>query len=261
MNELLSTHGLGLRLGTEQVLQSVDLNLRAGQFVALLGPNGAGKTSLLRCLAGLQEFQEGSIKLAGKPLDTLEAQDCARQIAYLEQDASCHWPMTVEDVVALGRLPHRMRGTLLDEHCQAAVDAALESSDLMPLRHRRVDRLSGGERRRVMLARALATNTNTLLADEPASGLDPAHQLGMMNLLRSKAENGMLVVIVLHDLALAARYCDRLLMLDGGRIVADGDAARVLTPERLKVTYGIEAVTREVEGLPVVLPVRPVDRD
>ncbi len=254
----IGIHNLHLRLGDRPVLSDIDLQLDAGEFVGLLGPNGAGKSSLLRCMAGLLPPDNGHIHLDDRPLNALPRMQRARQIAYLEQDADCHWPMMVEDVVALGRLPYRLatrrNWTELDPVCRQHIDTALEESDLVALRRRRVDGLSGGERRRVMLARTLATGSRLLLADEPAAGLDPAHQLQLMQLLAAKADEGMTVVVVLHDLALAARYCRRIVLLAGGRKVADGSPGEVLNPEQLSRTYGIRAYVGETEGLPVILP-------
>lgn len=251
----ISIKHLSLTLSGRQVLRDVQLQLQPGQLIALLGPNGAGKTSLLRCLAGLRQPSQGEILIGERSLADLNRQQRAQCLAYLEQDADCHWPMSVEDVVALGRLPHRLSGAALSLDCRQQIDHALEQSDLMALRHRAVDVLSGGERRRVMLARSLATNTPLLLTDEPVSGLDPAHQLRMMELLAAKATAGMLVIVVLHDLALAARFAQRLIMLNQGTVIADGSAEEVMTPELLAATYGIDAHVDTIRGLPVILPV------
>ncbi len=254
-DQLLTVRNLHLQLAGRQVLQDINFKLPSGQLIALLGPNGAGKTSLLRCMAGLLSPERGEIHIGENRLSDMPADTRARALSYLEQDADCHWPMSVEDVVALGRLPHRLSGWTLNDDCRLQIDRALKDAGLLSLRHRSVDGLSGGERRRVMLARSLATNAGILFADEPVSGLDLAHQLRMMELLLNKASEGMTIILVLHDLALAARYCHRLIMLEHGSIVADGSAAEVLTANRLAKTYGIEAHIDQIMGLPVILPV------
>lgn len=251
----LAVQQLSWTQGERRILQDISCDLPTGQFVALVGPNGAGKSSLLRCLTGLITDYGGSLRYAGRDLADMDRIQRARQLTYLEQDAECHWPMTVAHVVALGRLPFRPKGGRISQACRQHIEAALKDTDLTALGSRRVDQLSGGERRRVLLARALATQADILLADEPIAGLDPAHQLRMMRLLKSRAARGMLIVIVLHDLSLAARFCDRVLLLEQGRLVADGPPADIFTPSQLARTYGIEAHVDQLHGIPVILPV------
>jgi iron complex transport system ATP-binding protein len=193
-----------ISLGGKPVLRDIDIGFAAGSLTALIGPNGAGKTTLLRALAGL---------LPGMP-----ARD-PRRIAYVPQGASSAWAMTVEQVVALGRIPH-------GDH--APVDAALESCGISALRNARIDRISGGQARRAMLARAFATEPEMFLLDEPTADLDPAAAHQVMALLRSTARAGAGVIIVLHALDLACLYADRLVLLANGRIAADGAPAAVL---------------------------------
>ncbi|HXG28067.1 MAG TPA: ABC transporter ATP-binding protein, partial [Nevskiales bacterium] len=172
------------------------------------------------------------------------------------QGGQCHWPMPVAQVVALGRLPHRAPWARVPPADAAAVQRALQAADVAHLADRPVTQLSGGERARVLLARALAVEARVLLADEPTAGLDPAHQLGVMEVLRRRAQSGAGVVVVLHDLTLAARFCDRLLLLGEGRVVADGAAEQVLTEQNLAQVYGIEAHRAAgAEGL-LVVPLR-----
>lgn len=254
MKPQIDIHRLSLTLGDREVLKDIDLSFGSGQLVALLGPNGAGKTSLLRCLAGLIPIDRGKIDICGDNLMHLHRWQRARHLAYLEQDANCHWPMAVEDVVALGRLPYHLGGSELGGDHKHHIDRALEESDLLALRQRQVNSLSGGERRRVMLARTLATRTQVILADEPIAGLDPAHQLQMMELLSARAKAGVLVIVVLHDPALAGRYCDRLIFMKTGQVIADGNANAVLTSEILETTYGIKTHIEEIQGLPVIIP-------
>ncbi|MGB1580497.1 MAG: ABC transporter ATP-binding protein [Nevskiales bacterium] len=250
----LTARQVSLNLGERQVLHAVDLLAQPGEILGLLGPNGAGKTTLIRLLAGLLAPQQGSVDLAGQPLQALGDRERAKRIAYLPQGHECHWPLKVREVVALGRLPHRAPWQGLPQADAAIIDTALEETDTLHLAERAINSLSGGERSRVLLARALATQASSLLADEPVAGLDPAHQLQVMSLLQGKARAGVTVVVVLHDLGLAARYCDRLCLLAEGRVIAQGMPGEVLSPEPLQQAYGIRAWYGEVEGERLVVP-------
>ncbi|MBU0724795.1 MAG: ABC transporter ATP-binding protein [Alphaproteobacteria bacterium] len=253
MTALLEARDLTIALDDRPVVQQAGLALAAGDFVGLLGPNGAGKTTLLRALAGLLLPQFGSVRLDGQPLTALPAADRARRLAYLPQGAECHWPLSVAALVALGRLPHRAPWAALSPVDIAAIDAAMAFTDVRHLADRPVTRLSGGERARVLLARALAVDPAILLADEPVAGLDPGHQLDVMALLAARAQAGGAVLVVLHDLTLAARFCRRLVLLQAGRILADGPPEAVLTPANLRAAYGIDAhISHTDEGLLVV---------
>lgn len=250
----LQARSIGVVLGGRPVLNGVSLCSEAGEVHGLLGPNGAGKTSLLRVLAGLQVPVEGEALLDGQPVATLPANVRARRLVYLPQGTECHWPLRVRDVVALGRLPYRAPWRPVPPQDQVLIDEALRQTDVQHLAERAIHSLSGGERARVLLARALATGADVLLADEPVAGLDPAHQLQVMALLKERARAGCCVIVVMHDLNLAARHCDRLTLLGEGRVVAQGDVTSVLAPETLKTAYGIEAWYGEAEGAPLVVP-------
>ncbi len=253
---LLSAQGIGVELGKRRVLESVDFALAHGELVGLLGPNGAGKTTLLRALAGLQPLQSGTVKLRDRGLGEYPAAERARRLAYLPQGGQCHWPIPVAQVVALGRLPHRAPWARLPQSDREAVQRALHAADVAHLADRPCTELSGGERARVLLARALAVEAQALLADEPTAGLDPAHQLGVMELLRARARTGVGVVVTLHDLTLAARFCDRLVLLDGGRVVADDVPAQVLSERNLAQVYGVEAHQASGRDGLLVVPLR-----
>jgi iron complex transport system ATP-binding protein len=234
------------------VVDQVTVEIGAGECVGLIGPNGAGKTTLMRAALGLVP-SEGRITLGGRPLAELPSRARAHAAAFLPQEREIAWPLSVEALVALGRLPHLPPGRGLGPSDRAAIEAALERMDLDALRSRPATELSGGERARVLIARALAQAAPLLLADEPASGLDPAHQLQLMAVLRGLAAEGRGVLVSLHDLGLAARWCDRLFLMHRGRLVATGTPAEVLTVERLRAVYGIEAqVRQEASGLGVV---------
>lgn len=199
-------------------LQDISLALRPGEVTAICGPNGAGKSSLLGCLAGLLPPEQGSVALDGSPLAELAPRQRAQAIGYLPQQGEVAWNLSVETLAGLGRLPW---GAARDAD-RAAVDAALAALDLTDLRHRSVSHLSGGELARVLLARVLAGEPSWILADEPLANLDLAHQLALLRQFRRLASEGVGVVLVLHDLAQAMNHADRVVVLDGGKVVADG---------------------------------------
>jgi len=251
----LSADDLRVRLQGRPILDGVSLSVGEGEFVGLVGPNGAGKTTLLRALAGLVPPSAGRVLLDGRPLCAVSRDERARRLALLVQSAGIGWPMRVSEVVALGRLPHRRAFAPLSEADHAAVARAMARVDVTHLRERTEPSLSSGERMRVLLARALAVEAEILLADEPITALDPAHQLDAMDLLRATSRTGTGIVAVLHDLTLAARFCDRLVVLHGGRIVADAASALALTDPLLRQAFGI-AVLRgtHADGSPYILP-------
>ena len=241
---------LSVTLGGRQVVAGISTELTGG-LIGLVGPNGAGKSSLVRAIAGLVP-SEGTILIDGKR--ALPLRERARRIAYLPQGQAVFWPVTVERLVALGRLPHLAPFERPADTDHAAIERALTRTDLLDLRDRSIDELSGGERARVLLARALAVEAPLLLADEPLAALDPAHQIEVMQLLRAEAARGATVIAVLHDLTLAARWCDRLLLMDKGQLVADGAPRQVLTAERIDAVYGVSAFIGEAEGEPLIVP-------
>lgn len=236
--------------GTRTVLDGVSLEARPGEVLGLLGANGAGKTTLLRLLAGLEPPAGGSVTFDGRAASTIGRAEMGRQLAYLAQGGAISWPMTVEAVVALGRLPHG-GDTPADA---AAIVRAMAAADIAHLRTRPAGSLSGGERRRVLLARALAVEGRALLADEPVAALDPAHQLHTMEVLRAKAGDGQTVVVVLHDLTLASRFCDRIALLAAGRLIAFGTPGAVLTADILAVAYGVTVEAGLRAGETFILP-------
>jgi len=238
---MVRLEGVSVALGGRRVVEGVSAAIRAGELVGLIGPNGAGKSTLARAIAGLIPIETGSIALAGP-------------LAYLPQERALHWPLTVERVVALGRLPSLGLTGRPGPADHAAVARAIARLELEPFAQRRCDMLSGGELARALLARALTVEAPLLIADEPLAALDPAHAIQAMEVLAEEARSGAAVIVVLHDLAMAARWCDRLLLLDRGRLVADGAPGEVLTAERLAQVYGVRAMIGEAEGRPLILP-------
>ncbi len=247
MTETLSASGLSVALGRRRVLADLELAFESGSFHCVLGPNGAGKSTLLRALAGLLPHA-GSARIGDAEIAAMSPKLRARRIAWLPQDHAVHWPLPVRDVVALGRMPHGASLDRLHEADRDAVADAMARCDVAAMADRPVTELSGGERARVLLARALATGAEVLLADEPAAGLDPLHQLTIMAVLRAEARRGRVVVAVLHDLSLAARFADTVTLLHGGKVAMQGEPAAVLTAERIRDVFEIEASVEPREG-------------
>jgi len=227
------------RTGDADILRDVGLTVFGGEVVGLIGPNGAGKTTLLRILANLLEPAGGEVRYDGKAIGKIPASEFARSVSYLAQGNLVHWSLRVEAVVALGRLPYANGFRAFSADDVAAVQVAMAEADILPLRDRNFDTLSGGEQRRVLLARALAVRGKILLADEPGAALDPYHHLQIMELLARTASSGVGVVVVLHDLSMAARFCSRLVLLDQGRVVADGTPDEVLSDRHVADVYRV----------------------
>ncbi|UZF93962.1 ABC transporter ATP-binding protein [Bosea sp. NBC_00550] len=252
----IEAHGITVELGGKAVLQEADLTVRPGELLGLVGPNGAGKTTLLRVMAGLLAPARGAVRYDGESARELRRQALARRVSFLAQGGDTSWPLSVETVVGLGRLPHRRPFGGLSEADKAAIATALDHCDVASFVDRTMGTLSGGERRRVLLARALAVEAPYLLADEPLAGLDPLHQLEVMELLRQTARRGAGVVVVLHDLTLATRFCDRLALLNLGRLVAEGEPAAVLDDARLRSVFSVSALRGSHDDEPFLLPWR-----
>ena len=237
-------------------LADASFTARAGELVALLGPNGAGKSTLLRLAAGLLAPTAGTVRLAGLDPCTSPRRAVARVCALVPQEPQAPGSFTVREAVMMGRAPHQGLLAVPGPFDHGAVDGAIEACDLTRLAHRRLGALSGGERRRVFFARALAQEPRVLLLDEPTAFLDLAHQVAAMEMARVAARGGLCVVAVLHDLNLAAAATDRLVVMSRGHAVAEGPPAEVLTPERVREVWGVPVWQgrNEATGAPVVLP-------
>ena len=251
---LLSATGLNASLGKRKVLHDISLSLSSGHLVALVGPNGAGKTTLLRALAGLIP-SDGEIRISGDALSSLSLRERAKRFAYLPQGHMVHWPLPARDIVALGRYPHGATDPArLSPKDMEAVLRAMQAVDVTAFGDRRVTELSGGERSRVALARVLAVEAPVILADEPTASLDPRHQIDVMQNLRSVADKGVLVIVVTHDLGLAARFADHVLVLSEGRLAAQGAPMEALSEAVMADVFRISAYRAEYQSEAVIVP-------
>ncbi len=232
--------GLGLRYGTMDVLSEIDLAIDAGERLCLVGPNGAGKSSVLRCLTGLAQPTSGSIRLDGEPIAQIERSAIARTISVVPSQVDLPFSMRVEEVVRLGRLPHENPFSGATDADHEAVDAAITRVGIDKLRGRDVQQLSMGERQLVLVAMAVAQGGRLIVLDEPTVHLDLRHQVEVLTLLTRLTDAGLTVLAVLHDLPLAAHFFPRLVLLDDGRLVADGTPREVLSPERIRDVYRVD---------------------
>jgi iron complex transport system ATP-binding protein len=252
----LTIQGVDITLSGRRVLHDVSATLRPGRVTAILGPNGAGKSTLIKAAAALIVPTQGVIRLGDRSVTALDPRERARAIGYLPQDASVHWNVAASEIVALGRVPHRNPFAGPGQHDRDAVVQAMAATETTHLADRPVNELSGGERARVLLARVLAGEPDWLLADEPLTSLDPAHQLDILDRLQQVAQGGAGVAIVLHDLLHAGRVADDVLLLKNGRVLASGDATTVLTPENLRAAFEIEvSVERDAQGRLLCVPI------
>jgi iron complex transport system ATP-binding protein len=250
----LTAKTLRVTLAGRQVLNDISLSLARRHLVALVGPNGAGKTTLLRALAGLLP-SDGAIDVGGEALSSLSLRQRALRFAYLPQGHVVHWPLPAKDIVALGRYPHGATDPArLSPKDQDAVMRAMQATDVTALSERRVTELSGGERSRVALARVLAVEAPVLLADEPTASLDPRYQIEVMKNLREAADGGMLVIVVTHDLGLAARFADTVLVLSEGRLAAQGAPAEALSDQTMAEVFRISAYRAEYQQERLIVP-------
>lgn len=230
---------LGATVGGRALFSELDLELLPGSVTVIVGPNGSGKSTLIRGLCGLGKLQ-GTVTLQGGPLGDLEPRARARAIAYLPQQATTTPGMSVQDVVMLGRLPHRTRLAGPSSADAAQVLASLKQVGMQDFVDRPVQTLSGGERQRVMLARMLATEARTMVLDEPTAALDIGHALELLGTLRTLAAGGRAVLLALHDLPLADAYADRIVCLNGNGTADVGPREEVLDPQRLREVFGVE---------------------
>ncbi len=256
---VLSADAVGFAYGTRAVLRGVSLEVRAGQVVGLVGPNGSGKTTLLRCLTGFLAPGTGRVRLDGRDLSSYGRRPLARLLASVAQATPIDVPLRVAELVLLGRLPH-LPSTGLGFESQADLERvrqALADCGVLGLAERPLSELSGGELRRVYVARALAQDAPVLVLDEPIAGLDVKHQLAILRILGQQAAAGRAVLAVLHDLNLAAEACDRVVLLKAGTVLAEGPPEVVLTPEHVSEAYEVEVDVHQVSGRRWLVPRLP----
>lgn len=234
----ISLRELQVTLQSRKVLQDINLELGSGEIVGLLGPNGSGKSTLLRCLAGLIPRHAHHIQFDGTPLNKISVRDRAKQLAFVPQHAGMDGDLSVEQIVRLGRTPHRRGLFGWNESDNQAVENAIHQMKLSALRHRLWRQLSGGERQRCQIARALAQQPRVLILDEPTNHLDIEYQLELMTLITRLP---ITVVVALHDLNLAANYCHRLVLLKSGKVIASGPPDAVLTPNLIENAWHVQA--------------------
>ncbi len=245
------------------IIRNVSLSLQKGELVGLIGANGAGKSTLLKAILGIgggqDKNQSGLVRLDGQDIAKLSPRARARRIAYLPQEHRVEWNLSVRDVVALGRFAHQSWLGNPSASCVKIIDDCMARTETTSLAPRPFSVLSGGEKARVLLARAMAGQTPFLLADEPVAALDPLHQLQVMTLLRQSAQNGQGVLAVIHDLTLAMRYMDRVLLMNRGEIIAQGPPQQVLTKENLASAFGITPLAGQHQGEDWLIPWKKSD--
>ncbi len=249
----LDCHSVSVVLGHKTVLDRITLCVDTPALIGIVGPNGAGKSTLMRAMAGLQPYT-GTIAWNAVPLPQMPSMERARSIAYMPQERIVHWAMPCLDVVLLGRLPHGSRFAGASAADLRFARNAMERMDVLAFVRRPFDTLSGGEQARVLIARMLAQDPLVYIADEPVNGLDPAHQIGLMQTFHDLARDGRTVFLSLHDLTLAGRWCDRILLLEDGRLRSDGAPADTLTEHEMADVYGIRTVSVEIDGTASIVP-------
>ncbi len=250
---LLRVENLSVSRQKRSIIGGVSFTIGEGEFVGLIGPNGAGKSTLLRALLAQLPYQ-GLVTLNGQEIAQLKSVKRAQLLSYIAQDREISWNMRVETVVQLGRLARLPQFSGLSREDQHQITSAIEALEITHLRDKPARELSGGEQARVLIARAIAQDTPLMLADEPVAGLDPAHQLGLMQIFRELSASGRGIICTLHDLGLAARWCTRLLLLKDGCLVADGAPADILREDVIRDLYGVEVYRAQTPDGLIIQP-------
>ncbi|MFV0438267.1 MAG: ABC transporter ATP-binding protein [Desulfopila sp.] len=254
----LEMHGSSFRYRGNRVVDEVSFHVKAGEFFMILGPNGAGKSSLLKLIAGIVTPQAGEISIFSRPRRSYSARELAKVIALVAQQSPTDFPFSVAETVLMGRSPHLGLLGVEGEKDYALAREAMRFTGVDQFADRRLDQLSGGERQRVMIARAICQEPQIILLDEPTTALDPAHQLRIMDLMEKfRQEKGTTVIMVSHDLNLAASYADRLLLMKNGRVVVIGTPAEVFLPELITTSYECDLFIDQnpIGGVPRVMPI------
>jgi iron complex transport system ATP-binding protein len=254
---LLQSENVGFRYHSPWVLRHVSFHVEKGSFVGILGPNGSGKSTLLKIMDGILTPQEGMASMDGRNIRTMSRRDIARRVAVVPQDYAGIFAFTAREIVLMGRSPHLDPWSFEGKRDYELVDRVMVQTDTLSFADRSLDHLSGGERQRILIARALVQEPRVMLLDEPTAFLDIRHQVEIMNLLKSLNKNeGLTVLAVTHDINLASLYCDRIMLLNGGTIHAEGPPAEVMTADNIEAVYGLPVVlgNHELTGRPIIMP-------
>ncbi|MEL4306255.1 heme ABC transporter ATP-binding protein [Methanococcoides sp. LMO-2] len=257
---MLEVRDIVVNYGDRQILNEVALHAEPGQFVGIIGPNGSGKTTLVKTINRIIRPNSGTITIDGRDIENMDSIEIAKNIAMVSQVISINFEFTVEDVVLMGRTPY-IKGGETHEDIEI-VHNAMKKTKILHLKDRFVTQLSGGELQKVIIARALAQGPKILLLDEPTSHLDITNQIDILNLVKDASRKGMLVIAVVHDLNLAAYYCDRICLIRDGDIISTGSPEEVLTPANIKETYNIdvEIINNSITNSLYVIPrLEPLD--
>jgi iron complex transport system ATP-binding protein len=256
----LDIKGVCFSYGSRPALEDVTMNMEKGGVVSIIGPNGSGKTTLLKCMDKMLKPERGSILIEDKDVTKMGTREMARLLGYVPQSAGNVFPCTVFEALLIGRRPHLSWG--VGEKDRKIVSQILELMGLEDMAMRMFGELSGGERQKVLIARALAQEPEVLLLDEPTSNLDLRHQLGVLGLLADVVEKrGILAIMAMHDLNLASRFSHQMVVLRKGEVYAAGEPKSVLTPENIRSVYGVEAIVGNNSGAPHIIPLRPVEEE
>lgn len=243
---MLEVSGVNFYYGTKRALENVTFTVEEGEFFGVIGPNGSGKTTLLRCISGIFKPQSGVVRFNGSNLQNLGKREIAKNIAMVPQSSTINFAFTALEIVMMGRNPHVSRFRMEGQRDYKVAEKAMMLTNTEYLASRLVNTLSGGEQQRVIIARALAQEPKLMLLDEPTVHLDISHQLGIMELIRKlNKNNGITIIAVFHDLNLAAQYCDRLMLMDDGKIASIGNTHQVLTPENIRKAYHVNVLVKE----------------
>lgn len=238
MDALLKINNLSGGYHKERIINDISLEIKKGDFMGIIGPNGSGKTTLLRLMSRVLVPQEGNVALENKDINQMSLKEFCRKVAFVQQDTMVNFSFTVFEIVLMGRIPHLKRMQLETKQDFAIAEESLLMSDTAYLKEKRIDELSSGERQRVIIAKALTQEPVLLFLDEPTSHLDIGHQIQILDLLKKlNRDNGLTIVMVLHDLNLASEYCNRIVLLNGGRVFKEGSALEVLTYQNIEAVY------------------------
>ena len=259
--QAIGAHGLTYEIEGETLLDGVSLRADRGQFVGLIGPNGAGKSTLLRTISGILRYRRGAVSLEGADLKTLSSREIASSLALIPQIAPYTYGFTSMELVLMGRYPHLGRFQIEGKEDDRIARDAMRLTETEQFADRTLDTLSGGERQRVFVARALAQQPRILLMDEPTANLDVLHQLKVLDLVRRLVDDGLTAIAAVHDLNMAARYCDRLVLLSGGRVLAEGPPEEVLTPDTIASAFGVKSAVYQdpITGSLAISLIGPAD--